>query len=334
MKRILALGLSVAMFGCGASKGTVEDFRAGVPTADAVAINVPAAGDALKATPGQEAFKTGTAPQALQGDLSAMYALTRGVTLVVNGGTLAVLGILKAVTDQTPSSFDGSTAVWGPYVGGPLDPITWKLTVVKDGDTYSYTLEGKDKHAQDDTYVTVLSGSHTPAFDASGVAEKNFGSGSFLLDWDAAQRLPEHDQNVGTAAFTYSRPNATDPASIDVAFRGTRKLDGSGTTDADYHYAATPGQGGEFTFATVADVDHDLNQVTEDLSIKSRWDEGGEGRSDVKASGGDLVTPATVNECWNENFQSTFLAESFNADAGYGVESTDCAFTTADYPGA
>lgn len=333
MKRILAVGLTVALFGCGASKGTVEEFRSGIPTSDSVALNVPASGGALRADPGQPALKTGDVEQALQGSTAATYQITRAVTVVVNAGTLTVLGILKAVTDQTPSSFDGTTAVWGPYTGS-LSPTTWKLTVEKSGDhTYSYTLEGKDKTAQDSAYVVVLSGSHTPALDASGVAEKNFGEGSFLIDWDKAQTLPEHDQNVGTAEFTYARPNATDAATIDVAFRGTRRLDGNGTTDADYHYEATPGQGGAFIFATDADVDGDLNHVSEHLAIKSRWQEGGEGRADVQAQDGDLLSPATLSECWNASFQSTYLAESFDAEAGYGVESTDCAFTSADFPG-
>lgn len=334
MKRILALALSVAMFGCGGSKGTLEDFRSGLPTADAVSINVPSSGGALKAGPGEPSYNLGTTQQALQGDTAATYQLTRGVTVVVNGGTLLVLGILKSVVEQKPTTFDGSTAVWGPYTG-PLSPTTWKLTVLKAGDhTYSYTLEGKAKAAPDTDYVVVLSGTHTPALDANGVALKNFGNGTFLIDWDEAQKLPEHDNSVGTAGITYSRLTPEDVASIDVAFRGTRRLDGPGVTDADYHYEATPGEGGSFTFATNADVDHDASGLNEDLSIQSRWLEDGEGRSDVKAEGGSLATPATMNECWNASFQSTYYDASFDAAAHYGDEATDCAFTQAAYPGA
>lgn len=334
MKRILALCAGVlAIVGCGSSKATVSDFRSGVPSSASVSLSVPTSSTAVQTSPTQPMLQTGTTQQALQGDPASLYQLTRAVTVGVNLGTVTVLGLIRAITDQTPTSFDGNTAVWGPYTASH-SPNTWRLTLMKSGDhTYSYALEGKDKNAPDSSYLVVLSGTHTPALDASGRPERDFGSGTFLIDWDKAQQLPEHDDNVGTAAFTYARPSLQDTAHIDVAFRGTLRLFTPGTTDADYHWDETPGQGGNFTFTTQTNVDRDANNTLEDLAIKSRWQAGGAGRSDVKATGGDLPSPATVNECWNASFQSTYLNESFDASAGYGTEATDCVFTSADYAG-
>ena len=36
------------------------------------------------------------------------------------------------------------------------------------------------------------------------------------LDWDAAQTLPEHGADMGTAAIRYSRPDAQAVASVEA----------------------------------------------------------------------------------------------------------------------
>ena len=70
---------------------------------------------------------------------------------------------------------------------------------------FSWKLDGKPKAADDSAFVTILSGTHTRAVDALGLRMENYGSGTFIVDWDVAQTLPEHDQAVGVATFTYSR---------------------------------------------------------------------------------------------------------------------------------
>jgi hypothetical protein len=53
----------------------------------------------------------------------------------------------------------------------------------------------------------------------------------------------------------------------------------------------------------------------------------------VNAEGGDLSTQATVSECWDESFKSSFLDVSFDPTQNYGSAATDCAtFTTAKFP--
>jgi hypothetical protein len=333
MKKLMALCAAVAMAtGCGKAS---DDFKNVVPSSDNVKLNVPASATAMRAgETGQTemALRTGPSSSQLQGDIAGTYQITRGVTGAVNLGTVFVLGLVKGITDQTPTTADSNHAVWGPYTD-QLSPTTWKFTAVKTGDhTYSYSLEGKPKAADDSAYVIVLSGQHTPALDGSGDKIKDYGSGSFLIDWNEAQTLPEHDSNVGTAALTYSRDVTSGQVTIDVQFNQVRDENSGQLIDATYHFAQDS-SGGNFAFNTMGDVDHDTSGDLENLVINSRWMSNGAGRSDVTATGGS-VGSASFSECWNESFASTYLNASWDAAADYGTEGTDCVFTSAAFPGA
>lgn len=312
----LAAATTLALSAC---HGPAEDFRQGVPREEMVKLNVPQSSTS--------ALEYGQQQSGLKGDHSGFYDLTRGSTVIINGGAVVVLGLVKAITDNPPTSLNGNTAVWGPHTDA-LSANTWKLTVNKTGaKTYSYALEGKAKTAPDSAYVVVLSGTHTAG------AVEGVGNGDFLLDWDKAQTLPEHDQNVGSAEFTYSR-DASGKVAVSTHFSQVKDGDTGNRIDADYAYSTTPGQGGDFEFATVKNIDSDASRpAAEHLTVKSRWLETGAGRSDAKATGGDLGSDvAMVNECWDTNFNSqyaNFVYTSYHA--GYGTESTDCAIQGASY---
>lgn len=302
-----------------------DDFRIGLPTREMVEVKVPAAG-------GQSLESAEAIRQGLQGDKSGLYLVTRAATVTVNAGTVAILGLVKAVTNQRPTSLNNKTAVWGPRTE-PLSPNTWRMTVTKTAaHTYSYVLEAKGKTEPDSAFRAILSGNHTSATNTAGRPQEGFGNGSFLLDFDQAATLPEHDDNVGTAEISYSRLSATADVAVDVNFHQVKDRPSTNLIDAKYSYKATPGSGGEFQFLTVKDLDTDKSRSkAETATIKSRWQETGAGRSDVRASGGDLVTPATMNECWDTNFLSRFFFWSLAPNQGWGSETGDCAFKTADY---
>ncbi|MBF5042515.1 hypothetical protein FGE12_08890 [Aggregicoccus sp. 17bor-14] len=303
-----------------------EPFREGLPSTETAAVNVPSVS-------GQSVNDGRVQAMGGQGQIADLYQLTRGATALVNGGTVAVLTLLEKITDHTPTSVSGDTAVWGPYTDD-LAPNTWKLSVTRTADdTYTYALEGKAKAADDSAYVTVLSGTHTVARDGSGARLKHFGSGTFTVDWDKGATLAEHDNNVGSGLFTYSRLAPGAEASVAVKF--TQIRDDSGRrVDADYSYKATPRAGGEFVFVQNKNVD--ANPGLERMTVKSRWQAGGAGRSDVRLSGGDLGAGAfTVSECWDTNFISRYYNAQYpGAPAGYGSEDANCVFTTASYAAA
>jgi len=331
----LSLALVTTAGACAKDDG--DDFKDGVPQSQDVALVVPgngANGSALTAADGTTAVQGGLANQ--QADF---YKLTRDVTVVVNTATVGVLALVKTVTNYPPSSVEMDTAVWGPYTD-PLSPNTWRLTVnrVAKGQ-FHYVLEGKAKTADDTGYVTVLSGDHNLA-DPTAHRRLNvpdYGSGDFLLDWNAAQTLPEHDDNVGTAAFTYSRLSPTSPVTIAVTFTQVKDKDTGMLIDAGYAYTATPGQGGSFDFKLTKDF-ITTTAALETMSIHSRWQETGAGRSDVMISGGDVAATtataqggATASECWDANFLSVYMTNSYGDPAKMWGAETSCAFTPAMY---
>jgi hypothetical protein len=314
MKRLsAAIVITLSLTGC---RQAADEYREGLPKASMVKLEVPAkAASALT-----EGF--GQSQQELKGDPSGGYALTRGATVIVNGGALAVLGLVKAITDHPPTSLKENVAVWGPHTEA-LSPTTWKLTVTRNPPkSYTYALEGKAKTAPDSAYVVVLSGTHTVG------ASKDAGNGTFLLDWDRAQTLPEHDDNVGTAQFTYSR-DAAGVVTVDTHFSQVKDGESGNRIDADYGYLSNS-QGGTFEFATLKDMGG--GTAKERLTINSRWKPTGAGRSDVRASGGDFQgLTATINECWDASFKSQYLNVSYESSQNYGTEAADCAFVGAVY---
>jgi hypothetical protein len=316
---------ALMLVGCG-RMDREEAFRAVLPTKEMVEVKTPA-------TSGQALTSEADLHGLGEGDTSEFYKLTRATTVRVNGGTLAVLGLVDRVTKHRPTTVTEDTAVWGPHTEA-LARNTWKLTVKKTGDnTYGYTVSAKAKEAPDSAFVDILTGTHTASEDEAGEPRKGFGQGEFTLDWDKARTLPERDDNVGRFTVKYSRLNETSTVSVDAAFRQVRdENDASKRVDADYRYAAVPGQGGQFDFK----LTQDWHKVTgsdakENLTIKSRWLQTGAGRSDVKLSGGDLGQQEhTANECWDTTFASRYLRATYT-QVRYGEEATDCAFTSPVY---
>lgn len=163
---------------------------------------------------------------------------------------------------------------------------------------------------------------------------EHFGSGTFVLDFDASQTLPhEQSDDVGKIQVEYARVDPTANTAIDVTFTQVKDDETGMLVDAAYKYLKKPEQGGEFEFSINKNTDANTTQL-EHMTIKSRWNSDGAGRADVKATGGDINGAATANECWDSNFNSQFLTASWApgvAEYNYGDEQTSCVFTTAEY---
>ena len=156
---LLVLALPTFLIACGGS--SIDAMRSGMPNSQTVQLQFPN-------QPGQHLDSGGQQQQAQLGATAGFYVVTRGVTVLVNVSTALILGLVKAITDNPPTSFHGNVAVWGPWTDA-LSPNTYRLTVFDNGNYhYSYALEGKAKQDPDTAYVTILSGSHTAAVDSSG----------------------------------------------------------------------------------------------------------------------------------------------------------------------
>jgi hypothetical protein len=329
----LALLVPTLAGGCGRLDDEAGEFRQGVPLSEDVAIIVP--GDEEQSS-ALEAGGVAETRSKLLGETAELYRLTRNVTRVVNGGTRAVLGLVRTITFYPPSSVDkeDGVAVWGPH-GEPLSPNVWRLTVHRiERGQFEYVFEAKAKTAPDTGYLTILSGHHTVA--NTGIRRRlglpAYGSGDFDINWDNAQMLPEHDGNVGSAHFVYSRPAAGSDVHIDVTFHQVMDEETQMRIDAKYGFVETPAAGGSFQFTT-AKNQIPTTAALETMTVRSRWQQTGAGRSDIKMSGGDLAAEATANECWDSNFLSVYMTNSYGdaAKVWGAVASCDPAFQTPDY---
>jgi hypothetical protein len=332
MKLGLVLGVALTTtVGCG--KGDDGDaYRDGVPYHEDVTLAFPGGGATQSAL---TADGTAATQGALLGEQAEFYRLTRGITVIVNTGTVSVLGLIKTITEFPPTSVDkaNDTAVWGPHTQA-LSPNTWMLTVKRIArGQFHYVLAAKPKTAPDTAYVNVLVGNHNLANPAAHRLANlpAYGSGDFVLDWDAAATLPEHDKNVGQAAFTYSRLSPTSDVNIGVTFTQVRDEDTGMLVDAMYDYTAMPGNGGSFDFKLVKNMIV-TTPALETITVHSRWMETGAGRSDTHFTGGDVpATGATANECWDSNFLSVYMTNSYGDPAKMWGAETSCAFTPAVY---
>jgi hypothetical protein len=326
------LTAAIAVEGCGKMDG---DFDDSVPTKDTVAVVVPVSGASTAAvTTGNVTVRR----SALMGDVAKDYVLTATLAAVVNTATGAVLDLVKGITNFPPTSVEGETAVWGPGTDA-LSTNTYRLTVTRQAaHVFAWKLDGKGKTADDSAFVTILSGVHTRAVDAAGQPAPGFGSGNFVIDWDAADTLPQHDQNVGQMAFTYARTSPTATVTNNVTFTNIYDNCEPSTCsthgqifDALYAYAQTPGAGGDLQYGATENFVA-TTSANETLSLHSRWMANGSGRTDVQLTGGDVGTAVdTSNECWDSNFLSVYSAASYDPgdpSVDWGAESS-CLFPSA-----
>jgi hypothetical protein len=309
-----------------------DDFAGSTPTAQNVALDIPASAQSALTS------SDGTKVSALLGEEADSYQLTRVVTGVVNGATAVILILVKTIVSFPPTDVDGDTAVWGPH-SEPLAKNAWRLTVTRvEPHVFRWALDGKPKTADDSAFVTILSGTHTRAVNARGRHIENYGRGTFVVDWDAAQTLPDHDAAVGVATFTYSKAAPGAVTTIDVDFKGIKdEAPSTEIYDAIYRYTATPGAGGDLKYAAKRDYypdPHPSSSAKEDFTIHSRWQETGAGRTDYQLTGGDVATdgiaPVTVSECWDTSFLSTYRNVSYDPAGNWGMESS-CSFPTASF---
>lgn len=329
----LAVAAPLVAGACGRLDGG-DEYRQGVPHHEDIAIVVPG-GDAQ--TGALTAEGVAVTQGALLGEQAELYRLTRNVTAVVNGGTIAVLALVRTITAFPPTDIGDDVAVWGPHTE-PLSPNTWRLTVHRLArGQFQYALEAKPKTQPDSAYLTILSGHHNVAGTGAGLRRRAnlpaYGSGDFDIDWDNARMLPEHDDNVGSAHFVYSRPAAGADTNIAVTFHQVMDKTAGMRVDAQYAFVATPDSGGSFQF-TLTKNEIMTTAALETLTVRSRWQQTGAGRSDVKMVGGDLgASEATANECWDSNFASVYMTNSYgDAAKTWGVAtSCDAAFPAPDY---
>lgn len=306
-----------------------EPIRKAMPSADEVKLDVTdAAGSTTKALePGFEAQTDGSTSKS-----ATFYRLTRGIFDHTNLGTGAILGGLKLIVQQPPTSKSDGEIVWGPWTES-LHPAEWRLRVVEEAQgEYSYAWEGRRKDGGPTAvFVPVLSGK------AYAEGHARHGTGSFTIDSDAATRLdPDRlgaDDEGGTLVVTYDgritvRDGRTLPEKISVSSKLSKR------PDVWFDVVVTrEASGGRVDLKAHDDLDEKKATKLEDIDMRSRWAGNGAGRADVKVTGGDLpstVSQVTFAECWGTSFTRSYYTDSIGSEPTEGREA-DCPFGAATF---
>jgi hypothetical protein len=309
------LVVSISTTGCG---GDGSDFRDGVPSKNAVSIGMP-----------------GASVDALTSNMPVYYAATYQVTTHVNGAVLAIVGGIEWLAAISPSYVDSGKAVFGPSHDNPLEPNEYRLTVLKQkkGNGYVFAYEGKPKGADDSKYVVIAWGTHVPN-QVLGFNDVEHGRGSFVIDFDARNTLPQPDAPV-TGILAVGYDHRTDDVKVDVNFDKITFNDDPSNPNkavtATYHFTQLAKSTGTFQF-TVSEVDGvPASSAPQLFGIESRWKQDGSGRADVQVSNGyGGAVSGSGSQCWDANYQETFFQDPLGTTTSRG-EASACTFQDAQF---
>jgi hypothetical protein len=259
------------------------------------------------------------------GEIAPWYVATRDVTRSLNGGTAWVLILVHTIVQFPPTSAQGDTYTWGPW-SDALDPAEYKLEVTElSNGSYDWALSGKSKTEPGASFEVVIAGNAVPS------EPEGRGAGEFTIDFDAGARVNPIDSNGerGVVSINYDlAARHLDLAVSTVEDRGGVEV----PVDYDYSYDEAADRSGNMVFAVHADTE-DEGSAAEDVTLRSRWQADGAGRSDIQARNGDLgVDFATASQCWNRSFRTVFSEFVFGGQTASEGAEADCAYATASMP--
>jgi hypothetical protein len=239
---------------------------------------------------------------------SEAYLMTAQVTADVNGLIGGVLDAVGEVTEYDPTwTDDETTAVWGPFDDGALDPKETALTVHHDPatDIVTWVVMQRPKGTTDDEYREVIFG------QVEAGATEEASAGWFAVDFDLIAELDPNDATGGKFVCSYEVDG--DDVDASAAFEDFLPEDASeGPINALYHYEQVVGGAGLMDLIYETDVTGD-GQLETSL-MRSRWTADGAGRADSLAGGGELEDndfTAYSSECWDTSFESVYYANNW-----------------------
>jgi hypothetical protein len=328
MKRLLAIPVAMAV-ACGGSSGSFQDnAAASLPNKSSVAMNTPGGATSAKYTSPSAALTEGGDASRDATTNDPFFALTVGVAVTFNVPVAAFLDLISSIANTPPTSCTATVCTWGPG-HSTFDFNNYELTVSQDADgtSFDWALSAQPLSKPTAPFVQIAGGVAKPS------GEAHHGSGSFSMDFDAANTLD--GPHSGQGKLNVTSYNNVGPASLAVTFTGAQ--DSTVTSQLNniaYSYAADSTGGGDLQFAL-------KNTTTlNNFSVHSRWKNDGSGRADIQ--GTDVAdSPANPyvlqdSDCWGaapftqEYFTSSIKvnAPPFASSTTVGVE-TSCAFSPA-----
>lgn len=267
----------------------------------------------------------GQAQQNLVGAPAEWYTNTYYAARDLNVLAGFVVTLLEEITKWPSTSFDQTSAVWGPF-SDKNDPNEFKLEIKKLEDAslhYEWSIQGKHKSQGDDAYLALAAGAFEPG-------KEDQGRGWFVIDFDHIATLDPTQNGGGRIAYALQK---NDEGTLVLAhFKGPDK--NGDTVEASYAYGEN-NDAGFIVFRLPVDIDEgqEGKTATEDVLIRTRFTTDG-GRADIFAVHGDLGDKIVIgSQCWDKTFVSTFEQFKLGADvlAADGDAST-CNFAEAETP--
>ncbi len=286
MKKIATLtAAALVVAACGPAQDPAQKYRDAMPKDQQVQVGTPAADTAAGALTVRSSSNYTIADSGTKSEFAVM---SYHLAVMINGGTKAVLGLVRWVTFHKPTSCDDGSCTWGPFVDDKgLNYV--KLVVTHVDDHYDYEFQGQT--ATDAPWETVISGTAYQGGDA------DHGHGTLTLDFDAEARLnhgPYWTQNdFGHVTIAYD--NTVSPVTVSAQFIGGHDRPTGDVVNAAYAFEADS-SGGNLQVA----FENVTNPAV--VTLHTRWKPTGAGRGDAHAEGFDaLGNPVTydVSECWD-----------------------------------
>src|SRR3989449_3213186 len=305
--RIFSPLAAAALAACGSAAGpgtaTIQDFRAAAPTSDKLAISQND-GDSPQ---GNDASDSSAIAQALTTPDCHPHLFVRTHEIIgrVNRHFAKFLHHVEDLIEDNPLT-NGETKTWENVRGGIDRKFTMTRTLDADGSvTYDFELDLASVPASGSpSFVKVLWGAIThigPAAEDkdAGAGERVENKGMVTFDLTALASVKTSERARGQITDTFD--NVHDPdkgvkrsAAIVLTNFMPEEGDGHGPRNGSYLWVREPGVGGKFQFQDTVTLFCLPNPagVQSDLTAVSRWynaaDGGVHGRSDAKATGGQL----------------------------------------------
>lgn len=315
---------ALATAGCGSDDDAAAEYRAALPSAEAVTLPSPAASPSAQASPATEKLVGLELPNLDEtvGEEAHYYAFFTRILAGVNGPTRPLTNIIHRVGEKQPRVVDSTHAEWEPEPDAHV-AITWRLRVDRqtqaqphnqlDGD-YAFTLDGRPTEADDNAYVTVVTGEYQ-----SHDTQTKKRHGALTIDLDVLKALdPEHTPDAtGHQLVVYSPPGKREnfpgemPRTVLTSVTTPREFLMI-TVDADQSgYASIQG--------SVAAGDGSNN-----ISFESQWLPNGAGTAQLSRATETTVDAAPLLfECWGPERQAIYYNDPSDSAASFG-NSSEC----------
>ena len=300
-----SLAAAGALAACGGSAGTTQEFRAAAPTSEKLAISQND-GDSPQ---GADASDSSASAQAVAAATSEchphLFVRTHEIIGRVNRHFAKHLHHVEDLIEDNPLA-NGETRTWEKVRDGLDRKFTMTRTANADGSvTFDFKLDVATVPASGSpSFIKVMWGSIThigPAAEESdaGAGQLVENKGTVTFDFTALASVKTSERAGGQITDTFD--NVHDPvkgvkrtATVVLTNFTPEEGDGHGPRNGSYLWTREPKVGGKFQFQDTVTLFCLPNPagVQSDLTAVSRWynaaDGGVHGRSDAKATGGQL----------------------------------------------